>query len=78
MRSALTNKAPAPAVVEQVHVQPLWRRDMDLELAHEPKEVGPLEPQCPCRPRAVAARLGQGRLDEPPLEVADGAVEAHW
>jgi len=52
------------------------RRDVDLELAHEPQEIGPLEPERPGRPRAVAAGLGQGRLDEPPLELADGAVEA--
>ncbi len=46
---------------------------MDLELAHEPEEeVGPLEPERPCRPRAIAARLGQGRLDEPPFEIAGG------
>ena len=48
------------------------RRDVDLELAHEPEEVGPLEPERPCPPRAIAARLGQGRLDEPPFEIAGG------
>ena len=53
------------------------RRNADLELAHEPKQVGPLEPQCPGRPRSVASQLGQCCLDQPPLEVANGAVVAH-
>ena len=51
------------------------RRDADLELAHEPQKVGPLEPERPSRPRTVAAGLGQGRLDEPPLELANCPME---
>ena len=50
------------------------RRDADLELTHEPQEIGPLEPERPGRARAVATGLGQGRLDQPPLELADSAV----
>jgi len=65
---SITFRGPAPRAGR--------RRDADLELAHEPQEIGPLEPERPGRARAVAAGLGQGRLDEPPLELADGAVEA--
>src|ERR1700682_5284174 len=50
------------------------RRDADLEIAHEPEEIGLLEPERPGRACAVAAGLGQGRLDQPPLELTDGAV----
>jgi hypothetical protein len=31
------------------------RWDVDLELAHEPQEIGPLEPQRPGRAGAIAA-----------------------
>jgi hypothetical protein len=32
-----------------------WRRDVDLELTHEPQEIGPLEPERAGGPRPVAA-----------------------
>ena len=52
------------------------RRNANLEFAHEPEEVGPLESQSARGPRAVAARLGQRRLDEPSLELAHRSVKS--
>src|SRR3990167_3679590 len=63
-------------------VLPGWHRDggrpaghAHAELAHEAQEIGPLEPQRPRRLGPVAAELGERRLDEPALELGDGAVE---
>jgi len=50
--------------------------NVDRELAHEPEEVGPLQAEHTRRTGAVAPELGEGGLDQPSLELADGAVKA--
>src|SRR5262245_40705125 len=59
---------------------PTWRRgrgwNTDLKLAHEPQQIRSLKSQRPRRSRAIAADLGQRRLDQATLEVADGTVKA--
>src|SRR5215467_5176912 len=52
--------------------------DAHLELTHEAQQVGPLEPEGPRGPRAVAACLGQRRLDEATLELAHRSVKSVW
>ena len=52
-------------------------RYVDLKLAHQPQQIGPLKSQGFGRARAVATRLGQCRFDEPALEFRDRAVKAH-
>ena len=51
------------------------RRHVDGEFPHEAQQIRPLQPQRPRRPRAVAAELGQRRLDEPPLELGHRTVK---
>src|SRR5882724_856092 len=54
-----------------------WRRGRrHAELADEPQQVCPLEPEGPGGVRAVAAHLVERGLDQPALEVRDGAVIA--
>src|SRR5512132_862839 len=52
------------------------RRRRDTQLPDEPQEIRALEPQGAGGVRAIAAHLVQRHLDEPPLEIADGAVIA--
>ena len=52
------------------------RRRRHPELAHQPEQVRPLQAERARGVGAVAAHLVQRRLDEPSLEVADGAVIA--
>jgi len=57
----------------------LWRRrggNADLKLAHEAQQVRSLKSQRSRRPRAIAADLRQGRLDQATFELADGTVKA--
>jgi len=52
------------------------RRRHDAEVADEPQQIGALQPEGASGVRAVAARLVEGRLDQPALELRDRAVIA--
>src|SRR5215467_6680087 len=66
-RHSCLGRSRVPVLAVPAPPRPGRRGDAYLELAHEAQEVRPLEPERARRPRAIAAGLGQRRLDEAAL-----------